>query len=136
MSEGSKARSNPMWEAPSKTVQESHQQAAACRALGLEDFALLFGVSVDSLPESCRALIAAGDFRYRVLAGEERDQVLLEVLKQIDSGQFATAGKERKGRWEKGWAENLEEFRKSDRDLSKLVPKYIRPHQAIRLHQN
>ena len=136
MSAGSKVRSNPVREALSKTPQGSRQQETACRALGLEDFALLFGVSVDSLPEYCRALIAAGDFRYRVLAGEERDQVLLEVLKQIDSGQFTTAGKEGKGRWEKGWAENLEDFRKSDRDLSKLVPKYIRPHQAVRLHQN
>ena len=104
-------------------------------SLGVEDFARLFGTSVEALPEACRAMIAGGDFRYRVLAGEERDQVLLEVLKRIDSGEFTTAGKEGRGRWEKGWAENLEGFRKSGCDLSQLVPKYIRPQQALRLDQ-
>lgn len=125
-----------MTKAPSKTLQEQRPQEAQDGALGLEDFARLFGTSVDALPESCRTLILEGDFRYRVLAGEERDQAVLEVLKRVDSGQFTTAGKEGRGRWEKGWAENLEGFRKSGRDLSELVPKYIRPQQAIRLDQN
>ena len=125
-----------MEKAPSKTLQEQRPQEAADGTLGLEDFARLFGTSVDALPESCRALIVEGDFRYRVLVGEERDQTVLDVLKRVDSGQFTTAGKEGRGRWEKGWAENLEGFRKSGRDLSELVPKYIRPLQAIRLDQN
>lgn len=128
MNAGSKARS--------KTPQEPSPQEAACGALALEDFARLFGTSVDALPESCRVLITEGDFRYRALAGEEREQVLLEVLTRVDSGQFTTAGEEGRGRWEKGWAENLEGFRKSNRDLSKLVPKFIRPQQALRLDQN
>ena len=129
-------RSNPTRKAPSNTPAEPRPQEAAWGALRLEDFARLFGTSVDALPESCRVLITKGDFRYRLLAGEERDRVLLDVLKRVDSGEFTTAGKEGRGRWEKGWAENLEGFKKSNRDLSTLVPKYIRPQQAIRLDQN
>ncbi len=104
--------------------------------LGVEDFAGLFGTSVDALRGHCQTLIAQSDFRYRTLFGRERDQVLLDVLKQVDSGQFTVAGKERKKQWEKGWAENLESFREHDRDFSKLVPKYIRSHQPARLNQN
>lgn len=102
----------------------------------MDDFARLFGVPTDALPASCRALIASGDFQYRSLTREERDRVLLDVLRRIDSGQFTTAGEAGKPRWEKGWAENLDGFRKSGADLSQLVPKYIRPHQAVRLDQD
>ena len=104
--------------------------------LKLEDFVRLFGTTIDDIPDDCRKLIAQYDFRYRKLEGDERDQVLLSVLKSNDSGQFSVAGKEGKARWEKGWLENLENFKEHDHDLSKLVPKYIRPNQPLRLNQN
>lgn len=104
--------------------------------LKLEDFARLFGTTIDDIPNDCRTLIAQHDFRYRKLEGNKRDQVLLEVLKRIDSDQFSVAGKEGKARWEKGWLENLKSFMEHSRDLSKLVPKYIRQNQPLRLDQN
>ena len=104
--------------------------------LTLEDFARRYGTTVNDIPDDCRKLIAQHDFRYRELEGDERDQVLLDVLKRIDSGQFSVAGKEGKARWEKGWSENLESFIEHGRDLSRLVPKYIRPNQPLRLDQN
>lgn len=104
--------------------------------LKLEDFARLFGTTIDDIPDDCRKLIAQYDFRYRTLEGDERDQVLLSVLKRIDSGQVGVAGKEGKTRWEKGWLENLKNFLEHDHHLSKLVPKYIRPNQPLRLNQN
>jgi hypothetical protein len=119
-----------------QSTQQTVVRESAGAALGIEDFARLFGTTADTLPERSRALIAEGDFRYRPLAGEERDRVLLDVLTRVDSGEWSTAGEQGKPRWEKGWSENLEGFRKSGRDLSQLVPKYIRPHQAVRLDQN
>ena len=124
-----------MGEEPLMSSHKSSPLEAAYHSLGLEDFARLFGTSVEKLPERCRTMIAEHDFRYQVLSGEERDRVLLDVLKRIDSGQFTTTA-EGKSRWETGWAENLESFRKNGRDLSKLVPKYIRPNQPVRLFQN
>lgn len=136
MNAASKAPSNPMDNARPNAVQDLGAGEPVRDVLGVDDFARLFGTSVDALPASCRSLIAEGDFRYRTLTGDERDQVVLDVLKRIDSQQFTTAGKEGLERWEKGWSENLEGFRKHDRALSELVPKYIRPHQAIRLDQH
>lgn len=104
--------------------------------LKLEDFARLFGTNLDDIPDDCRQLIAQHDFRYRKLDGDERDRILLDVLKRIDSGEFSKAGKEGKSRWEKGWSESLESFTKHDHDLSQLVPRYIRPKQPLRLDQN
>jgi SAM-dependent methyltransferase len=101
--------------------------------LGLEEFAVLFGTAPDRIPDDCRALIGKYDFRYRKLMGEERDLVLLSVLKTIDSGQLTVAGKDRKARWEEGWSENLQEFIRQGNDLSALIPKYIRQGKPLRI---
>lgn len=103
--------------------------------LRIEDFARLFGTTVGNIPKACRELIENCDFRYKRLQGRERDRVLVEVFKRLDSDQFTTAGKEGKGRWDKGWSENLERFIKDGHDISALVPKYIRPNQPLRLDQ-
>jgi cyclopropane fatty-acyl-phospholipid synthase-like methyltransferase len=104
--------------------------------LTLDDFALSFGTTVEDIPDDCRELIAKTDFRYRIIVEEERDKVLLDVIKKIESDQQIIGAEERQGVWEKGWAENLQAFSKSGYDLDKLVPKFIRPNQVIRLNRN
>ncbi len=113
---------------------ESIVNGTAC--LESEDFSRLFGIAADGMPEPCRALIAKGDFQYRMLDAEERDRVLADVHRRLDTGQFSEAGKDGRPRWEAGWAENLAQFRQGDRDLSQLVPKYIRARQPVRLYRN
>jgi len=103
--------------------------------LKLEDFARLFGTSVDEISLECRQLISQYDFSYRPLTEKDRDRVLLDVLKRIESDQFSLAGKEGKDRWEKGWAENRDGFLKSSGDSDQLIPKYIRPGQFVRIDQ-
>lgn len=103
--------------------------------LDLVDFARLFGTSVEEISEECLQLISQYDFSYRLLTGEDRDRVLLDVLKRIESDQFSLAGKEGKDRWEKGWAENRDDFLKSSGDSDQLIPKYIRPGQPVRIDQ-
>lgn len=104
--------------------------------LKLKDFARLFGTTVDDIPEDCRELIAKTDFRYKALVGEERDKVLLDVLKKVDSDQLTAAGKERKSVWEKGWTENLQSFLGKNYDIDELVPKYYHQGQVLRLYRN
>lgn len=101
-----------------------------------EDFAHSFGTTVEDIPDECRELIAQTDFRYRILEGNERDKVILNVLKKIESDQQVISAPERQDVWQRGWAENLQDFIKSGYDLNKLVPKFIRPNQAIRLNRN
>lgn len=97
------------------------------------DFADIFGTTVDLLPDSCRQQIAAGNWNYRILAGTERDAVILDLLSRIESRRLTFVENEDKSRWEKGWNENLEAFKASGR-LDDLLPKYLRPGLPVRLY--
>ncbi len=112
-----------------------NRNAMTDSVLTVQDFARLFGTTADDISSDCRAIIDAHDFSYRTLVGEERDHVLLNVLKQIDADQFSLAGPEGKERWEKGWTEARDSFLGSGGDASQLVPKYIRLGQPLRMYQ-
>lgn len=117
---------------PAVLSPEDHRDSE----LTLDDFARLFGTTIDDIPSDCRELIAKTDFRYKILVGEERDKVLLDVLKKIDSGKLTVAGKEKKVTWEKGWSENLQNFLEKNYDINELIPKYYRPGQVLRIYRN
>ena len=103
-------------------------------SLGVDDFAFLFGITVAQLPDDCRALINKFDFGYHYLDSEEKDRLILRILKRIDSPDLPVAGEKGKPRWENGWQENLDNFKASNFDVHGLIPKYIRPNEPIRLH--
>ena len=117
---------------PNELSDEEHKDSD----LTLEDFARLFGTTIDDIPDDCRGLIAETDFRYRKLSGDDREKVLLDVLKKIDSGQLTVAGPEKKVIWEKGWSENLQNFLQKKYDINELVPRYYRPGQILRIYRN
>jgi cyclopropane fatty-acyl-phospholipid synthase-like methyltransferase len=100
------------------------------------DFARLFGTTAADITECCGELIAGCNFRYRRLTGAERDNVILNVLKKIDSDSQVIGAPERQAAWESGWEENLQDFIKHGYDLDKLVPRFIRPNQPVRLNQD
>ena len=100
------------------------------------DFALAFGTEPTSFSDRVVTQINAHDFRYRTLAGEERDAKILEALGRIEEDTQAIGAPERRGAWERGWAENLGAFEESGGDLQTLVPKFLRPNQALRWQGN
>jgi len=104
--------------------------------LTTSDLAELFGTTEEEMVAYCGDQIARLDFRYRELEAEERDQLILRVLKVIDSEDLATAGQERQSDWEKGWDENLQEFIESGYDVDKLVPKYFKKNIPVRLNRD
>ncbi len=128
---GSFIRTNLGW-SPNRLSSKDHTYSE----LTLEDFARLFGTTIDDFPEDCRELITKTDFRYEALVGEERDKVLLDVLKKIGSDQLAVAGKERKSVWEKGWSENLQNFLGKNYEINKLIPRYYRPGRVLKIYRN
>ena len=119
-----------------ETVKHHHNDDQKYAELTLEDFARSFGTTVEDIPDDCRELIAKTDFRYKILVEEERDKVLLDVLKKIDSGQLTVAGKEKRVIWEKGWSENLQNFLQKNYGINELIPKYYRPDQILRIYRN
>ncbi len=102
----------------------------------ISDFAAAFGTTVEVVSAMCHDKIDGVDFSYEVVQGLEREQLILAILKRMDQDRQVIAAPERQARWNAGWAENLQEFIDSGHDVKKLVPKFIRPNQVIRLGQD
>ena len=99
--------------------------------LGATEFARLLGSSVGECVELLSGITY--DFRYQHLDKAGRDRLVISILGRIDSLDLSLAGPEGKGRWEKGWQENLGNFIAKSYVLEELIPKYIRPGQPKRL---
>lgn len=97
-------------------------------AVSLDQFAEMFGGPLD---EKTAAKIAGHDWRYNITDGPTSNQVVLELLRRAEKRDFSIAG-ENVERWQKGWSENLEEFRRTG-DVNALTPKYLRPSKYARL---
>jgi hypothetical protein len=109
---------------------------SADRTLTVEDFALALGVTPNQVPPNLQEQIRHSDFRYQTLAPVERDQVILGILKRLESGELSKVGEHRKEVWEKGWEENLEAFAQKGFALENLVPRFIRPEPIVRLNRD
>jgi hypothetical protein len=101
--------------------------------LGLEDFATALGTKPERFPAELKKRIAEADFRYRHFGVEERDAVLLTVLKRLESGDLSRVGEHRQAVWDRGWEENLEQFEAQDAALESLIPRFIREEPIVRL---
>lgn len=74
--------------------------------------------------------IANRNMQYAIPTPQERDQIILQMLKVLKS-DVPTAGKHRVSDWERGWSENVAEFDRT-RDPDWLVPKYFGKHPVVR----
>jgi hypothetical protein len=102
--------------------------------LGVKEFALHFSAEPKSFSEDCIALISSMDFRYTNIEGQELESLRLSILKRIDEDKQIIGAKDRTEAWSKGWQENFDQFLANEESLESLVPKFIRPNQAIRLN--
>ena len=100
------------------------------------DFARLFGIADEQLPEICRRFASTLDYECLLPSKEIRDEVMLGVVQHIDSDKPTRVGEQRAGIWESCWSENLESFVSGGHDLERLVPKFIKPGQPVRLNQD
>lgn len=102
--------------------------------LSEKDFSEFFGIQQGDLPEQCRDEIASNDFKYQLLEPDESSQVVLHILKEINSGRFSMSNDRRRTQWNSGWQENLDEFVKTN-ETTALDPKYYRGSEYIRLRK-
>lgn len=106
------------------------------KKLELKDFGELFGGMVKEVEAFCGEFISKFSWEYKILTGQERDQLLLTVLQKTDSSELKSSGAQRSQDWEDGWSENLKEFTASGFDVAKLVPKYFKQNVPVRLLGN
>jgi hypothetical protein len=96
------------------------------------DFAESFGTTIDDFSSECRKAMQDSDFRYETPDRDRRDDIILSVLKKIQSDKQIIGSDERQMEWNRGWSENLNNFISSGGNLDALVPKFIRENQPIR----
>jgi hypothetical protein len=104
--------------------------------ISIDDFCKSFGTDKNSFSKECLSSIEETDFSYKILEHEDRDNIILEILKKIESDQQRIGEPKRKTIWNNGWQENLDKFVGSGYDLESLIPKFIRDDQVIRLNGN
>ncbi len=107
-------------------------ETSTFQTLSEKDFIRLLGADKTGLPEECRRLIRELDFGYEPLTEAETQQAFERVRVRLE-GWADASGAHRLERWETGWGENLEEFISSGYDTQKLIPKFVRPNEPLRI---
>lgn len=98
----------------------------------IDDLADSFGTTAEDIKEKCSDLMKDMDLNYSTIEGEELDELILRILKRIDSDTQIIGAPGRKQVWDEGWSENLKNFVESNYNLKTLVPKFIRAGQPVR----
>lgn len=76
------------------------------------------------------------DLEYRVLAGRQRDRIVLEVLKTIDGGKLRAAGKNDPARWVQSWGRIRDLVKQQGVSAEVLAPQRHKLLPACRLGGN
>lgn len=97
-----------------------------------KSFAKIFGEKMDNFPSIVRGTIKKTNFTYRIAVDKEFDNAILKIIKTLDSQTLNIAGPHRINDWEKGWEENLQEFKKDKGNLDRLIPKFVKRGGYIR----
>tara|TARA_R110002074_G_scaffold361001_2_gene533985 strand:+ start:9659 stop:10579 length:921 start_codon:yes stop_codon:yes gene_type:complete len=95
--------------------------------LSKNNFIKVFGEEISSFVSR---KIDSFDFSYEVPTPEEKDKLLLNILKTIDNPP-GISGEHRIDAWEKGWGENCNEIKIAG-DFNSLIPKYFGKHPYVR----
>ncbi len=103
------------------------------RALTATELAQAFGVETHLVNEWAGDVLSSSDFRYRRLGQEERDLVLLGVLKELDEGTLTQVGAHRQGIWNEVWCEQLDRFNAAENSLASLDPKFVAAKPIMRV---
>lgn len=95
------------------------------KKIGVSGFSRMLGIAEDQIPSEARQLIDTLDFSYSVLNAAARDEVVLGILRVLESDMLVSGG-DRNTAWEQRWSENLRAFVASGYNVGELLPDYYR----------
>lgn len=75
------------------------------------------------------------DLAYRTLSTQERDEAIRKIVEFLVADFVVFAGEHRYSQWEKGWGENLTQFKK-DRKIESIIPRYFNKYPINRFNQD
>lgn len=100
------------------------------KTIDIESFEEAFG---EKTSEFVRDKILSYDFSYQEVSKDEKEKLVLSIIKKIDSG-LSRSGEHRLNEWDKGWAENRDQLEK-DLSFESLIPKYFGKLPYVRWKQ-
>ena len=106
-----------------------NKQNQESKNLGVEDFQEVFG---ENLSDYVKGRIKEYQFEYGEITSEEFQELLLKIVKTLNSDQIVKAGEHRLGEWEKGWGENFDLIESGSSSVNNLIPKYFEKYNVVR----
>lgn len=94
--------------------------------LTTKKFANVFNIEENELSSLAKRAIKKANFKYKIIEGNKYDEAILRIIKMLDSRSLKISGPHRLKDWERGWEENLQEFKQNKYDLNHLIPKFVR----------
>jgi len=94
--------------------------ARVMKKIGVKEFEKIIGSKISNF---IAKKINKAKLVYSPLTTKERDGVILKITNILLDNSIPFSGEHRKNQWEKGWEENLLEYKKEQNSIS-LVPKY------------
>ena len=94
------------------------------------DFEVVFQ---DNLSEFVKKKIKHFNFLAQMVFVQDRDKILLKIIKTLLDPQVAKAGRHRQLQWEKGWAENLKALK--SHKIESIIPLYFGKYNVVRWRQ-
>lgn len=104
--------------------------------LTTKSFAKIFDVEENNLPHLSLEAIKKANFNYQIVRGLAYDEAILRIIKILDLKNLKISGPHRLNDWEKGWKENLQEFKRGNFNLDHLIPKFVKEEEYIRFKDN
>jgi len=103
--------------------------------LTTKDFASMLREDESFFSKASFSGIEKAGFEYDKVTGNDRDQIILDILNRIDSPDLKVCGPHRRDEWDEGWAENLRDF-SATADIDELAPRYFRVSQTLRIKRS
>ena len=98
----------------------------------LQTLADSFGADISDVKRICEEKLHDIDTEYKIYSGLEREKLIIEILKSIDSDKQIIGAPERTNVWNDGWNENLNLLKNNNYQLESLLPKFIRKNKPMR----
>ena len=98
----------------------------------LQTLADSFGTDISDVKKACEEKLHAIDTEYKIYSGSQREKLIIEILKSIDSDKQIIGAPERTDVWNDGWNENLILLKNNNYQLDSLLPKFIRKNKPMR----
>ncbi len=100
--------------------------------INLQTLADSFGSDISDVKNICQDKLNKIDTEYKVYSGIEREKLIVEILKLIDSDRQVIGASERTNVWNDGWNENLNLLKNNNYQLDSLLPKFIKKNRPMR----